>query len=111
MTDDVKHRQNGFTLLEVLVALAVIAIALAAIIHAAGAMTSNTLYLKQKTYAHWIAMNYMADIRRKQAWPLPTTEKKDIEFYGQKWQRITKFSTTLMANVLRIDCGTAGRRR
>jgi general secretion pathway protein I len=103
MADDGKH-QAGFTLLEVLVALAVIAFALAAIIHAAGAMTSNTVYLQDKTHAHWIAMNQMAEIRRQQAWPMPSTQKKDIKFYGREWQQITKFSAVAeSANIMRID--------
>jgi general secretion pathway protein I len=98
------RRSAGFTLLEVLVALAVIAIALAAIIHAAGSMAGNTVYLKQKVHAHWVAMNYMAELRRNKAWPLPSTQKKEVRFYGQDWQRITKFSANLPTpNIMRID--------
>ncbi len=56
-------RQRGFTLLEVLVALAVLAIALAAAIKAVGSHVSNQTYLKERSFAHWVAMNKVAELR------------------------------------------------
>ncbi|MDQ1363726.1 MAG: ral secretion pathway protein, partial [Pseudomonadota bacterium] len=49
--------QRGFTLVEILVALTIIAIAMAALIKASGDYTASTSYLKQKTLAHYVAMN------------------------------------------------------
>ena len=54
---------RGFTLLEVLVALAVIAIALASIIKAVGTGAANASYLRDKTFAHWVAANRLAQMQ------------------------------------------------
>ncbi len=56
-------RAGGFTLLEVLVALAVVAIALGALVTAAGMQTRNDAYLQDKTFAHWVAMNRAAEMQ------------------------------------------------
>lgn len=48
---------RAFTLLEVLVALAIIAIALGAAVRLAGDMIDTSYALKQRTVARWIAQN------------------------------------------------------
>jgi general secretion pathway protein I len=53
-------RGNGFTLIEVLMALAIISIACLAIVKISHSQIKNTEYLEQKTYANWVAMNAMA---------------------------------------------------
>jgi general secretion pathway protein I len=52
--------QRGFTLLETLVALAVLAIALAAILRVAGAETRHTEELRLRLLADWVAQNRLA---------------------------------------------------
>ncbi|HEX2238999.1 MAG TPA: type II secretion system minor pseudopilin GspI, partial [Gammaproteobacteria bacterium] len=54
---------RGFTLLEVLVALAVIAIALASIIKVVGTGAANAGYLRDKTFAHWVAANRLVQMQ------------------------------------------------
>ena len=61
--------QRGFTLLEILVALAVLAIALSATIKGAGSYLSNEGYLKERTLAHWVAMNKVTELRVSGQWP------------------------------------------
>lgn len=55
-----QHPQKGFTLIEVLIAVAILAIALMAVIRVTGVAIKNSEYLKQKTIAHWVAMDVMA---------------------------------------------------
>lgn len=52
------HR--GFTLLETLVALAILAIALAAVLRAAGAETRHAEELRLRLLADWVAQNRLA---------------------------------------------------
>ncbi|VAW62564.1 hypothetical protein MNBD_GAMMA11-807 [hydrothermal vent metagenome] len=82
-------RTQGFTLIEVMVALAIIAIALSSLIKASGSHTSTAAYLKSKTLAHYVAMNEIADLQTKRSWPdlgstEDSTEMADFEWY---WTR------------------------
>jgi general secretion pathway protein I len=52
--------QQGFTLLETLVALAVLAIAMAAIMRAAGGEINHAAQLRQRLLADWVAQNRLA---------------------------------------------------
>lgn len=47
----------GFTLIEVLIALAILSIALTAIIKSTSQNVKDTTYLQTKTFAHWVGMN------------------------------------------------------
>lgn len=62
----VKIKSNGFTLIEVLVALAIIAISLGAILNTSGTQANQAAYLKQKTIAHWVAMNEITKLQIEQ---------------------------------------------
>lgn len=76
---------RGFTLLEVLIALAVLAIALGAITQAIGHTTANVAYLKDKTFAHWVAMNQVAELQANQAFPPLGTEKGSEVMGSHEW--------------------------
>ena len=58
-----KSKQVGFTLIEVLIALVILAIALTAVMKCAGQDTKNVLYLEQKTIAGLVGMNVMNEVR------------------------------------------------
>jgi general secretion pathway protein I len=60
---------QGFTLFEVLVALAIIAIALLAAIRAAGQGTNNVSELRAHLLAGWVAQNVLAEQRARGDWP------------------------------------------
>ena len=76
---------NGFTLIEILVALTIIAIALGALIRASGDHTQSSAYLKQKTLAHYVAMNELALLQTGKQWPDLGTEKKQTEMANHEW--------------------------
>lgn len=60
---------TGFTLLEVIVALAVAAVGLAGVIKVAGGNAYNAQHLQQKTLAQWIAMNRISQLRARKEFP------------------------------------------
>jgi len=62
-------KSRGFTLLEVLIALGVIGIALGAITQSIGSTINNAGYLRDKTFAHWVGMNRIAELRANGKWP------------------------------------------
>jgi len=60
----VTHRSSGgFTLVEVLVALVVVALGLAALMVAVQGAARTSGYLRDKTLAQWIALNRIAEVR------------------------------------------------
>ena len=80
-----KPVSNGFTLIEILVALAIIAIALGALIKASGDHTQSSAYLKQKTLAHYVAMNELTLLQTGKKWPDLGTEKKQTKMASHEW--------------------------
>lgn len=69
------RRQSAFTLLELMVALAILAIALSAVMRAVGSATGNVDELRLRTLAGWVADNRLAEHRALGQW-LPLGRKE-----------------------------------
>lgn len=52
-------RESGFTLVEVMVALLIVAVAISALLFQMMSNIDNTAYLRDKTIAHWVALNQL----------------------------------------------------
>ena len=63
--------QSGFTLLEVLIALVVVAVALLALSRAAATQVDTLAKLEERTYALWVADNVLTRVRMDPAWRAP----------------------------------------
>ena len=63
-----RTKRSGFTLIEVLVALAIIAIALMSALRAAGQGTNNVGELRSRLLAGWVAENLLAEHRARRDW-------------------------------------------
>ena len=64
-----KRGGGGFTLIEVLVALAIVAVTVGAGIRAAGSLTDNTARLTDVTSAQWCADNQLTGLRLQRRYP------------------------------------------
>ncbi len=62
-------KPRGFTLIEVLVALTIAAVALIASVRATGALTRSSAELRARTLADWSAENRLAELRVQGLWP------------------------------------------
>ena len=85
MNSNRTRRCNGFTLLEVLVALTIVSLALGALISTSGSHAGSASYLKQKTLAHWVAMNEMALLQLEQEWPGKGDRRGSTQMAGTEW--------------------------
>jgi len=80
-----KSATKGFTLLEVLLAMAVFAIAGVSLLGAAGNNFTNIGHLETKMLANWVASNQLVDSSLKQNWPPKNNEKGHVEMAGREW--------------------------
>lgn len=67
----VYKRMAGFTLLEIMIAVAILATALGAAIKTTSSSLNNAAYLQQRTLAHWVAMNTYNELEVFEKWPAP----------------------------------------
>jgi general secretion pathway protein I len=81
-------RRSGFTLVEILVALAILAIALTAGMRALAQATDTASALKARTLALWVAQNQLAAAQIATPWPALGTYAGDAQQAGTSfvWQ-------------------------
>jgi len=97
------ERARGFTLIEVLAALVIVALGMMGAIEAVSQSARNGMYLRDKTFAHWIAMNIITD-RRLQANPPDVGETSDeVDFAGRRWKWTLQVTQTQLPSMRRMD--------
>ncbi len=103
----VKPRRRGFTLIEILVALAIVAIGMAAVLGALTSSASTVLFMRDKTLAQWVALNHIAEARlQNQAGQVPQTGNTttgDVDYAGQKWHWRQQTLATAVQGMVRLD--------
>ncbi|MFV2004616.1 MAG: type II secretion system minor pseudopilin GspI [Gammaproteobacteria bacterium] len=95
-------KNNGFTLLEVMVALTIIAISLGALLSSSGTQASSASYLKQKTLAHWVATNELTQIRISKKFPNVGDTKGSTVMANFEWYWIRTTKKTEDKNALEV---------
>ena len=98
-----RGKSSGFTLLEVLVAVAIIAVAFLASLRAAGLGSGNAEELRLRLLGGWVAENLLAEHRARADWPplgvhAGATRQGGIDF---TWRE--QVSSTPNAGMRRID--------
>jgi len=94
---------TGFTLLEVLVALAVLALTMGAVIKAVGDYTGNQAYLRDRTLAVWVARNVLAEQQLESAWPGVGEIKGISDMGGREWSWLVTVTQTEEEELRRLD--------
>ena len=98
-----KNKKQGFTLLEVLVALAILAIALSAAIKVSTENVENASYLRDRTLAHWVAMNILTEIQIKAVWPSLGKKTGTTMMAEREWFWIMETSDTIDKELRRVE--------
>lgn len=102
-----RRRGRGFTLVEVLVALVVVAIGLAALMVAVSGTARTSGYLRDKSLAQWIALNRLTEVRltvNKVAQSNSTTngDTGELQYAGRTWHYDTRYFSTTFPSTKRI---------
>lgn len=94
---------RGFTLIEVLVALAIVTVGMAAVLATLSSSAQTVAYLRDKTFANWVALNHIAEVRISGQLPAPGKGDGDVDFAGRKWHWQQEVSTTQVPGMVRMD--------
>lgn len=96
---------KGFTLLEVLVAMTVLALALLAISKAAGGFIENQVYLRDRTFAQWVARNQLLKVQLSGEWPSVGEQKDEVQLPAERrdWRWVMNVTQTSEKGLRRLD--------
>ena len=95
-------KSKGFTLLEVMVALAIFAVAAMALTKVAMQYTQSTAHAILRTKAQFVALNEVALMEIQHEW-LEGTQSKQVTSQGETWQIDKSAQPTLSPKVQRIQ--------
>ena len=97
-----RARSQGFTLVEVMVALMIVAIGLAALMVAVSGTARTSGYLRDKTLAQWIALNRLSEVRLNLTKFGQNTDTGEINFANRTWHYDTRYFDTTIPTMKRV---------
>jgi general secretion pathway protein I len=96
------ERARGFTLVEVLVALVIVAVGLGALMVAVNGTARTSGYLRDKTIAQWIALNRLSEVRLIVSKFGQNTDTGELDFANRKWHYDTRYFNTSIGTMQRV---------
>jgi general secretion pathway protein I len=99
----VRRLARGFTLIEVLVALAIVTIGMAAVMGALNSSANTVSYLRDKSFAQWVALNQIATIRVSGTAPPLGNSDGDVDFAGTSYHWRMEVVGTQIPGMVRMD--------
>ncbi len=96
-------RVRGFTLLEILVALGIAAIAIVLVLDSLLVSTVRTSNLRDRTFASWIGHNQITRYRLAETLPDASDEDGEIEYAGRLWHWYAKITETQVENLRLVE--------
>ena len=100
------NHENGFTLIEVMVALAILAVVAVAASRASSAYLSSVDVLRTRTLAHFVAQNAAADLRIQETW-LTANRTQTINTQGRDWQVVMTVSDAVTPALTQVNIAVA----
>jgi general secretion pathway protein I len=93
---------RGFTLVEVLVALMIVAMGLAALMITVSSTARTSGYLRDKTLAQWMALNRLSEVRLNLTKFGQNTDTGELNFANRTWHYDTRYFDTSFATMKRV---------
>ncbi len=95
--------QSGFTLIEILVSLAIMSIVLGVLIQTAGASAANAGRLRDRTIAQWVGSNRLAELQLSGTFPETGSKTGNTEMLGITWYWKTRVQKVEDEDLRRVD--------
>jgi general secretion pathway protein I len=99
-------RESGFTLIEVMVALAILAVVAVAASRASSAYLRSVDILRTRTLAHFVAQNAAADLRIQDTW-LTANRTQTVNAQGRDWQIVMTVGDAITPALKEINIAVA----
>lgn len=96
-------RFSGFTLIEMLLALAVFAYAASSILSVLGQTAKNLSDIEEMTFASWVANDRLVELQADKTWPPKDKAKGERELAGQKWYWLQKVEKSEEPNLRKVN--------
>jgi general secretion pathway protein I len=98
-----RRQTNGFTLIEVMVALVIVSLALAGVAASMGQMIDTANTMRDRTFASWIAQNQIAEMRLAGVVPEVGESSGEVDFANASWAWTADVSETGVENLLKVE--------
>jgi general secretion pathway protein I len=76
---------------------------MAAVLEALTSSANTAMYLQDKTFAEWVALNRIETVRLAGTLPSAGTSNDDIDYAGRSWEWRQKVTDTHIAGMVQID--------
>ena len=95
--------QRGFTLIEVLVALVIVALGMSALLETLGSAADTATWLRDKTFAQWIGLNQLEAMRLSGSAPADGSADGELDYAGRHWRWHQDITDLGFPGLFRID--------
>lgn len=93
----------GFTLIEILIAMTIIAVGVSALVASAGASAWRAEYLREREFGRWVASNALTALQVVPAWPDVGSKNTEVEMGDTVWFLKTVTQKVADADLRRVD--------
>ena len=97
------RRSAGFTLLEILAALAIAVVGISAVVQTMGGAVDILQTSEDRTLGSWVAGNHLSELKLSRQWPGARTRDVSVDLGGRRWFIREEISTTSDPELLRVD--------
>ena len=98
-----RKKNKGFTLLEILVALAVVSVTLIGVVKVTGQAATQTQLMTEQMFANWVAANQMAKLHITETFQKTGQSKGDDEMANMNWTWVQTTTTTDVKEIHRVE--------
>lgn len=100
-------RQQGIVLLEVMIALLIVALGMLAVQGTLSKFAETAHHMKKKSLASWIASNKVTEFSLAPRWPELGETSGNLDFANLEWHWQAEVSATEVENLRRVDVSVA----